>query len=586
MTIDLLPTVKSTSWSAHSPVRDESYSRCFQNYYHAHGYLRPRPQYIPLICSTVKHWQLRDLIQYDPSNDSVYYARGRGIGSYQTQNHTTQMYMELPYLPPCFSHAGDGAVVAGGLLTSTGALNSQHLPTILNSTSRTSKGLFSFYHPSMDNATTVRLGEMINNDVAVYRSGDHYDAYVCNNEGNLYEVDVANSGKIAVKNRVICEHNMCLNHVARNPVHKLVLGVTGDCGQIFLVENNKVVTSIRTEQDFGFGTTFHPNGYLMSTVFQNGTCLLYDLRNVKDSEPLLTVRSTRPFHRAGAFRVCKFSPADDLNDLLIILEHVGRVHVLDLRTASNDNVDDHQVIVVPSALDLYAMYSQGKARQSSTGLDGLDLEGSIDGSKDFDSNEDFTNKGMKESKSSRTNSLNLSNSLSSLNSFSHPPVDVYGEEPDFPTSLVWDYKYLRSFPKLFDDFVFVPPPKSTGSPDYIAPPKFNYPLWNGSGNGVDNAVSVSPTEPRNDVDMQYVYDNLDEPPSSRHSYGFSAPEPMNYASSCNERSVNGEMLLSGIEFCPRPDGNLKILIGCKMAGILSWDVNSDSRRSFGSCEFI
>lgn len=515
---------------------NELYHRCFQNYYHSYEYLKPDPIYISSVEATVNHWQLRDLLKFDKSSNEVYFTKGKSISSLNVGDNSSKEYFNLGYLPRCFGHANDGTVVTGGLLTITPDFNLQNIPALASSSpssmlsaKRTSKGLFSFYNPELNIEKTVRLGELINNDVAIYKeSNSTYLSYVCNNDSFLYCVDI-NNNNMKVTNKINCEPNVCLNHVTRNPVHEKLLTVTGDCKSIFLVDpksSNAVVKNIKTNHDSGFGTSYHENGYLFSTVFQDGSCVLYDLRNIKNDEPLITVKSTRPSHHSGAFRVCKFSPTNDVNDMLIISEHVGRIHVLDLRHLDYNNVDDHQVIVVPHALEQFSDCQKSQNPQVEE--------------------------------------------LTKLKSTKHTPIDIYGAE-SFPASLVYDYDYVsNSNPKLFKEFVYVPP----RSKKEHTPQKLNY--------------QCEEKQPRNDHDMQYAYDNLDEgslrPETRQESSYYTMHCDDSYQQAINH--VHGETDICGIEFCSPDGGDLKVLIGCQKGGVLVWDVNGESRRSFGSWGYV
>lgn len=95
--------------------------------------------------------------------------------------------------------------------------------------------------------------------------------------------------------------------------------------------------------DHGFYNCFSENDLQFATVFQNGTCAIYDIRNM--ATPMAEISSTRPHSHNGAFRVCRFSYG--LDDLLFISEHQGRVHVVDTR-----NYVNHQVIVIPDKVNM------------------------------------------------------------------------------------------------------------------------------------------------------------------------------------------------------------------------------------------
>lgn len=205
---------------------------------------------------------------------------------------------------------------------------------------------------------------MINNSVLIdgaNSNNNQYKSYVCNNDSSLYVLDIMNNDKISIKNKIECEHDVSLNNAMNSPTTDKLVAVTGDTSSIFLVDptsGNSPIQKLKTKHDSGFGISFHPNGNLLSVAFQDGHCLLYDLRNLSD--PLHEIKSTRPSHQSGGFRTCKFSNSK-FSDILAISEHVGRVHLVDLRNL-NDQANNHQVIVFPFALDQYGEYKRQLAK--------------------------------------------------------------------------------------------------------------------------------------------------------------------------------------------------------------------------------
>ncbi|ODV80581.1 uncharacterized protein CANTADRAFT_4605 [Suhomyces tanzawaensis NRRL Y-17324] len=587
--------------------KNDSYHQCFQKYFHSYHYLKPDPVYVANVKAAINHWQLRDLIKYDPLANAVLYTRHDAIHRLPlgARGHAQALapYVGLSYLPRCFDHSDDGLVVCGGLLTSSEAFSSSTVevlrpPASIHqpASSIPKKGLFSFANPAAGATKTVRFGDMINNDVAIYRdSNSHCVSYVCNNDSNLYCLDIASNDSISISNKITCETNTCLNTVERNPLNHKLLAVTGDSLAIFLVDptsGSSKIKTIRTGHNAGFGTAFHPNGNLFSSVFEDGTCLLYDLRNIRDNQPLMAIKLTRPGHQLGAFRVSKFSPQNDMSDLLVILEHVGRVHLVDLRRLNAANVHEHQVIVVPFALDQYA-----ECKAAAEGPAGDETSSHAD---------------------------------------RHNPrqptrlVDVYSDRLDpanslsFTAPLVYDYDYLvNQNPQLFKEYFYSPPPAPAASAD--SPLKFHIPEWSGVGDsslaagpaGVSPTTSQRPSfssldsnpgyddmNPDIDAHLQYVYDHMDyNPPADRpatalaaaaarprHSSGSGYGHYSSYCEDLYQQSINhihGEMELAGVAFCnPQRQSDSKVLIGCQDAGVLMFDVNGVARRSFGTFEYM
>ena len=80
---------------------------------------------------------------------------------------------------------------------------------------RVSKGLFSFYNPELKQLNTVKVGEMINNDVTLYKSSNnHFQSYICNNDTFLYCLDI-NQSEFKCLNKINCEPNTSLNNVVK-----------------------------------------------------------------------------------------------------------------------------------------------------------------------------------------------------------------------------------------------------------------------------------------------------------------------------------------------------------------------------------
>ncbi|QLG73894.1 hypothetical protein HG535_0F04060 [Zygotorulaspora mrakii] len=238
------------------------------------------------------------------------------------------------------------------------------------------KGIISLCHKDTGIPSSVIVGQFINNCVTLSsRTNQEYDLYSCNNDGHLYQCSINNRGVELV--RRYSDLKFALNNAAISHDSKTLI-VSGDsnkfaiyrqnelAGQFLLSYDNQpdwgssVVRSKRIPRfalpdgsgfvdhiyeapngDHGFYSCFSENDLQFATLFQNGVCLVYDVRNMET--PLTEITSTRPHSHNGAFRVCKFSYG--LDDLLFISEHQGRVHVVDTRNFMN-----HQVILVPDKL--------------------------------------------------------------------------------------------------------------------------------------------------------------------------------------------------------------------------------------------
>ncbi|ODQ78719.1 hypothetical protein BABINDRAFT_8962 [Babjeviella inositovora NRRL Y-12698] len=286
---------------------------------------------------TYIHWQLRDLVTPSSVNcQNVLYSSDNTIKSLNLVTRKLTSVFKTEYGPRCFKEA-NGVLVSGGL-ASHGSLHS-------------GKGLFSVHNQHSEILETIPIGSLINNSVSVNPlagSPNQFISHVCNNDQWLYGVDISNR-----EIKVTCSKRFksALNHSSLSPDQKMVVAC-GDSSDILLLDqeafgsgtgnSTKGQKIITTRQDCGFSTSFNRSGTLFTCCFQDGTNLIYDVRQT--DIPLQEVLSSRKRaqYGEGAFRVAKFSPLHD--DLLIISEHVSRVHLVDTR-----NFQNHQVVIMPMA---------------------------------------------------------------------------------------------------------------------------------------------------------------------------------------------------------------------------------------------
>lgn len=240
------------------------------------------------------------------------------------------------------------------------------------------KGIVEFYNQETDTMMTFTLGQFINNCVTLYdRASMQFDLFACNNDGHLYQCDVSNRDVTLVKRYADLKfplNNASLSHDGQTMV------VSGDSNKFAVYNQNELTNQFSLHydnhpswgssanrvrriprfalpdeseyieniyeapnSDHGFYNCFSENDLQFATVFQNGTCAIYDIRNM--ATPMAEISSTRPHSHNGAFRVCRFSYG--LDDLLFISEYQGRVHVVDTR-----NYVNHQVIVIPDKVNM------------------------------------------------------------------------------------------------------------------------------------------------------------------------------------------------------------------------------------------
>lgn len=245
------------------------------------------------------------------------------------------------------------------------------------------KGILSLHNENLDLTLTLILGQFINNCVTLSQnSTNNYDIYTCNNDSHIYQCNISNRDVQLLRRYSDLKfplNNAALSHNGKTMVvsgdsNKFALYRKDELTNLFTLNyepslnwdltdsgNNrtysvkrrtrfnvpdsseKLDSNIYTTRkgDHGFYNCFSENDLHFATLFQNGVCLIYDIRNVE--QPLAEITSTRPHSHNGSFRVCRFSYG--LDDLLFISEHQGRVHVVDTR-----NFNNHQVIMIPDTI--------------------------------------------------------------------------------------------------------------------------------------------------------------------------------------------------------------------------------------------
>lgn len=540
--------------------------QCFQNYYHGHQLLSPNPHYIGNVRSSVNHWQLRDLVKIDSETGSVFHSyrdliRVLSVKNSDAEAVKSRTFLRLPYFARCFNHAPGGLFVTGGLDNSLAKLFLMKIPNLTDDSGVSRKkpdGLFSVYSPAMASEMNFHLGDMINNAVTIYpdaNSTASYLSYVCNNDSNLYVVDISDSGVLANRS-IVCEPNVSLNNVMQSP-DRSFLAATGDSGSIFLLDPsqpNATIKTIRTKNDSGFGLSFHSNGNTLASAFQNGSCLLFDLR--KTNEAFHEIKSTRPNHQSGAFRCCKFINSP-IQDLLAILEHVGRVHLIDLRNLEKDN---HQVLAFPLALDQFSHYNYQKNKMNQK-LKGRRRSTTVPTNQSID--ETLVNDGE--------DGASIDDDFDEPDILSHKRWEIFGHtNPQFSAPLVYDFRYLAyENPKLFKGYEYEPqiaPVDIAEEPDELDQKALSW---------------------RHDIDNQQLPRENQPNPTNANSLPLSSELEAQYflryfhdAYMQSGNHINGEMQLSGFDWF-----DSKLYIGSEDGGLTEWNVNVRGRRSFGSFSF-
>lgn len=297
---------------------------------------------------TVRHWQLRDLVSVNSRmSDEIMYPREKQVHSLNLSKNKTNVVTEFDFEPRCIQTYND--VVAVGALQDNGGRTQAR-----NST----RGLFAVHNRHTGLNLSQDIGECINNSISLYSDNPVSDtsqvkAIVCNNDFNLYFVDIDTS-RITIAGKT--KFKVALNHASISPDRKTIIAC-GDTQQLYvchpesghsaptIINSTPYAWSVSDTLDswssFGFSTAFHSSGLIFGAAFETGIAHLYDMRNL--SQPLTKIYSTRPHQIFGAFRCLKFSQG--LEDMVFVSEQMSRVHAIDLR-----DFDNHQVLTVPKKL--------------------------------------------------------------------------------------------------------------------------------------------------------------------------------------------------------------------------------------------
>lgn len=500
------------------------------------------------------------------------------------------------------------------------------------------KGVLSIHDKNTNKSNTFILGQFINNCVALQpKSTNDFKLFACNNDNHLYECDISNS-KI-VLNKRYNELKFALNNIAISSDANSMI-VSGDSNEFAIYHKNLLTDKFTISNptldpnpmrlskfdsnyseyldysgnsysniyhvpnaDHGFYSSFSENNLQFATIFQNGTCLLYDLR--KMDKPLFQINSSRQYSQNGAFRVCKFSKGID--DLLFITEHQSRIHVIDTRNFAN-----HQVILVPEKLKSdpeFLTNSNLSTTESSTNSSSATINEENNALSRFRIQRRSHDSRRRVSNISRGNysllfTASNNNNNNNNRRYSYPPTTKKRKEPWVTSANIIPIKFLEPrvvpYPNAasllnrysnnfdfnvtptdnrFDSIPFLPT-----VPDNQRNLNFNVRRVSTSmndsfqSNKTDQFYKLKLDENRNDTIQ--ISDEPNEQSSIENNLtDLENDVEMDFSSTDFTEETN----ISGLDWVEDFDGS-SIVIGSHY-GVIKWGINSWARRSFSSYDF-
>lgn len=125
--------------------------------------------------------------------------------------------------------------------------------------------------------------------------------------------------------------NAPVNHATRQPAGKIVCAVGDDkLVQMLDGDSGDRIAELRGHDDFSFATAWHPDGTIFATGSQDGTCRVWDVRNMSQSLRIIGART-------GPVRSVRFS-AD--KRYMGIAEQKDFVHVYDAKNGLYDTAQE------------------------------------------------------------------------------------------------------------------------------------------------------------------------------------------------------------------------------------------------------
>lgn len=324
--------------------------------------------------TSYNHWQLKNMIKIEPDNGNICFVNKDRIFELNTDQEKIIVASNTNQLLKNFDINSEFIVSCG--IDQDRVTEREGSQIVLKDFSRfmsgtniheNHNGTISITNRENDSTTEVRLGKLLNNDIALLPSSkENLELMAVNNDGFLYKLSLNNNKPQAESINLI---NKSLNTIDISPNGKIA-GISTDESYTILLDTvnlNKQLKLINPDGDnditvddvkynltkvdnitesssgrYGFGTKFSPaNSNEFTTIFQNGLIQIYDLRNMK--QPMKQWAGSGNSIGSQIRGLCY-----DSRGRVYVSQESGIVHCIDPKIASYE----HSLINVPCAMPL------------------------------------------------------------------------------------------------------------------------------------------------------------------------------------------------------------------------------------------
>ncbi|GLC39290.1 hypothetical protein PLESTB_001574000 [Pleodorina starrii] len=250
------------------------------------------------ICTTIHHWQLRDLVAAGDTSDELLYVCDSSVLHYNEATREVTAVLSLDWCPNSMTYAY-GMLAAGGPASQLCVKDLREKRLLHRDP----------------------LGGSVNNAVHVAKLAGQLVLYACNNE---YVVKVFNIGPHSLVPTTSFRTPVPINYCALSPDGRF-LSCVGDCGDtmVYAVRESSYtrVHSFQEAIDTGSSTAWSPSGTFLASAHQDGTLAVWDIR---------AAAAVHKYRLTTACRNVKFSPGGVM-DLMAFAEHEDMAHIVDVR---------------------------------------------------------------------------------------------------------------------------------------------------------------------------------------------------------------------------------------------------------------